>query len=109
MAGPRYRVEQQFFSSSIADSASAQTARLGGDVWCAEVSNSQQGQGLWLQVDFGVDVIIHTLRTAGYNDNLLNSFTIDSYVTSFVVMVGNTSADLQPILQESSTTEQMVF
>ncbi len=90
--------EQFTASSSFSQSYLPHEARLGGNSWCAQGSDT----GSWIQVDFRADVIIQELQIEG--DGGSNQF----YVTQFTIEHGPNSDQLSSILQANST-DPMVF
>ena len=96
MSGPKYRVHEQFFSTNLPESATLDATRqLDGNSWCSRVDITQQP---WVGVEFGSEVVIHSLRTAGYD-----GYTGDYYVVSFQVYFGDSFEDMEPIVMPNSS------
>ena len=57
--------EQFTASSSFSQNYRPHEARLGGNSWCARGGDT----GSWIQVDFGVDVMIQELQIEGDEGN----------------------------------------
>ena len=93
-------MHDQFFSSDL---PSPPESRLDGSPWCTEMPPQRP----WLQVEFGYDVTIHTLQTAGASRGLV--FTDDFYVIGFQVQIGNSSDELQTILEPNSAVPMVTY
>ena len=92
--GGKYRVEDEQFtaSSSFSEDYLPHEARLGGNSWCAESSDTEN----WIQVDFGTDVIIQELLIGG------DGGAAQFYVNLFRIEYGPNSDQLSSILQPNS-------
>ncbi len=87
--------DQLFSSDSVDGKYTAEESRLEGLSWCSENNPDQP----WLQIEFGRDVIISTIQTAGFDGIAFFNY----YVIRYTVEIGNSTGELEALKQPNSS------
>ncbi len=104
VSGAHYRIPDGSFSAESSDFGGVgygpPEARLTGNTWCSAVGRTTN---TWLQIAFQSEMMIKSIQTVGYP-----GITPFWYVTSFQLLIGNDTGNLQAIKQTGSM-EPMVI
>ena len=74
-------------------------ARMSGDGWCAESMCTVGSQRQYLQVDFGIEVVVEAISIE--RPNYPNHF---HYVTEYYVEYGSNESQLHRVISKDSNT-----
>ena len=96
MSGPRYSVNNQLFTAESVDSIyTPQEVRLEGMSWCSRFTLTSESD-TWLQINFGTEVNIATIRTAGFDG-------FNFYIINFRIDIENSIGELEPLTRPNSS------
>ena len=102
IAGNQYKVtDDQLTASSFLNTTHLPCdARLpSGSAWCARDSEP------WLQVDFGADIVVHTLSISGSSFSHVTSFQIQSTTASSGELLTTQESEIPHVSQLGSMTD----
>ena len=105
ISGARYRIPDGSFSAESYDTIgvgySPPEARLTGNTWCSAVGSAAN---TWLQITLPSEMVINYFRTVGY-PGIIPRW----YVTSYQLLIGNDTGNLQAIKQTGSMEPMVII